>query len=111
MPRHQRFDRKRPMLRRTVLASLAATVAAPANITVPAFAQSYPNRPITLVVPFAAGGPTDLMARILGERMAKELGQQLIIDNTTGAAGTIAVGKVARATPDGYTIRSEEHTS
>src|SRR5476649_1730224 len=100
------------MLRRTVLASLAATVAAPATtVTTPAFGQSYPSRPITLVVPFAAGGPTDLMARIMGERMARELGQQLIIDNTTGAAGTIAVGKVARATPDGYTIRSEEHTS
>ena len=90
------------MLRRSVLASLAA--AAPAILTMPAFGQSYPSRPITLVVPFAAGGPTDLMARIVGERMGKELGQQFIIDNTTGAAGTIAVGKVARATPDGYTI-------
>jgi tripartite-type tricarboxylate transporter receptor subunit TctC len=92
------------MLRRSVLASFAAAAAAPAILTMPAFGQSYPSRPITLVVPFAAGGPTDLMARIVGERMAKELGQQLIIDNTTGAAGTIAVGKVARATPDGYTI-------
>jgi tripartite-type tricarboxylate transporter receptor subunit TctC len=85
--------------RRTVLASLAAGVAAPA------FAQSYPTKPITLIVPFAAGGPTDVMARIVGERMGKELGQQFIIDNTTGAAGSIAVGKAARATPDGYTIQ------
>lgn len=85
--------------RRTVLASMAASVAAPA------LAQNYPNRPITLIVPFAAGGPTDLMARIFGERMGKELGQQFIIDNTTGAAGSIAVGKAARATPDGYTIQ------
>ena len=90
------------MLRRTALASLATSFAALANR--PAQAQAYPSKPITLVVPFAAGGPTDLMARIVGERMAKELGQQFIIDNTTGAAGTIAVGKVARAAPDGYTI-------
>jgi tripartite-type tricarboxylate transporter receptor subunit TctC len=55
-------------------------------------------------VPFAAGGPTDVMARIVGERMAKELGQQFVIDNVTGAAGSIAMGKLARATPDGYTI-------
>jgi tripartite-type tricarboxylate transporter receptor subunit TctC len=86
------------MLRRTVLSSLAASVAAPA------LADTYPNRPITIVVPFAAGGPTDLMARIVGERMAREIGQQFIIDNASGAAGTIAVGKVVRATPDGYTI-------
>lgn len=86
------------MLRRTVLASLAASVAAPA------FADTYPSRPITIIVPFAAGGPTDLMARIVGERMGKEIGQQFIIDNATGAAGTIAVGKVVRSAPDGYTI-------
>jgi tripartite-type tricarboxylate transporter receptor subunit TctC len=86
------------MLRRTVLASLAASSAAPA------LGDTYPDRPITLVVPFSAGGPTDLMARIVGERMGKELGQQFVIDNTTGAAGTIAVGKAVRATPDGYTI-------
>jgi len=87
------------MLRRAVLAALPASLAAGR-----ASAQAWPNKPITIVVPFAAGGPTDLMARIVGERMAKELGQQFVIDNTTGAAGTIAVGKVARAVPDGYTI-------
>lgn len=87
------------MLRRTVLAALPASLAVSR-----AFAQAWPSKPITLVVPFAAGGPTDLMARIVGERMGKELGQQFVIDNTTGAAGTIAVGKVARAAPDGYTI-------
>lgn len=85
--------------RRTVLASMAASVAAPA------LADTYPSKPINLIVPFAAGGPTDLMARIVGERMAKELGQQFIIDNTTGAAGSIAVGKAARAAPDGYTVQ------
>ncbi len=87
------------MLRRTVLASMAASLAAPA------LADTYPSKPINLIVPFAAGGPTDLMARIVGERMAKELGQQFIIDNTTGAAGSIAVGKAARAAPDGYTVQ------
>jgi tripartite-type tricarboxylate transporter receptor subunit TctC len=87
------------MLRRTVLAGLSASLAAGR-----ARADAYPSKPITLIVPFAAGGPTDAMARIVGERMGKELGQQFIIDNTTGAAGTIAVGKAARAAPDGYTL-------
>ncbi len=91
------------MLRRTALASLAAGMA---SVTArPIMAQAYPNKPINLIVPFAAGGPTDLMARIFGERMGKELGQQFIIDNVTGAAGSIAVGKAARAAPDGYTIQ------
>lgn len=92
------------MRRRTVLASMAASVAAPAVVS-PGWAQAYPNKPITIVVPFAAGGPTDLMARIFGEHMGRTLGQQFIIDNTTGAAGTIATTKVARAAPDGYTIQ------
>ncbi len=85
--------------RRTVLASMAASVAAPA------LADTYPSKPINMIVPFAAGGPTDVVARVVGERMAKELGQQFIIDNTTGAAGSIATGKVVRAAPDGYTIQ------
>ena len=87
------------MNRRTLLAVSAATLLAGR-----ASAQAWPAKPITIIVPFAAGGPTDLMARIVGERMAKELGQQFIIDNTTGADGTIAVGKAVRAAPDGYTI-------
>jgi tripartite-type tricarboxylate transporter receptor subunit TctC len=87
------------MFRRTVLAGLSASLAAGR-----ASAQAWPSKPITMIVPFAAGGPTDLMARLVGERMGKELGQQFIIDNTTGAAGTIAVGKAVRAAPDGYTI-------
>ncbi len=87
------------MKRRTLLVSASAALLAR-----PSFADNYPSRPITLIVPFAAGGPTDAMARIVGERMGKELGQQFIIDNTTGAAGTIAVGKAVRAAPDGYTV-------
>jgi tripartite-type tricarboxylate transporter receptor subunit TctC len=69
-----------------------------------ALAQPYPNKPITLVVPFAAGGPTDTLARILGERLRQSLGQTVVIENTTGAAGSIGVGRVVRSAPDGYTI-------
>ncbi|MGQ3299519.1 Bug family tripartite tricarboxylate transporter substrate binding protein [Reyranella sp.] len=88
-------------MRRVALALLALLAVAAAG---PAFGQAYPTKPINLIVPFAAGGPTDVMARIVGERMAKELGQQMVIDNVTGAAGSIAMGKLARSTPDGYTI-------
>ena len=69
-----------------------------------ASAQSYPSRPITIVVPFSAGGPTDTLARIMGERMRKALGQTIVVDNTTGAGGSIGTGKVIRAAPDGYTV-------
>ena len=67
-------------------------------------AQAFPSKQITLVVPFTAGGPTDTLARILAERMGRMLGQTVIVDNTTGAAGTIGVTRVVRAAPDGYTI-------
>ena len=69
-----------------------------------AVAQSYPSRPITIIVPFAAGGPTDVMARALGERMRSTLGQALLIENVTGAGGSIGVGRAVQAAPDGYTI-------
>src|SRR5689334_12221343 len=65
-------------------------------------AQSYPVKSITVVVPFSAGGPTDTLARILGDRMRKVLGQPIVVDNTTGAGGSIGVAKVVRAPPDGY---------
>jgi tripartite-type tricarboxylate transporter receptor subunit TctC len=67
-------------------------------------AQAYPTRPITMVVPFPAGGPTDTVGRIVAERMRLSLGQPIIIENVTGAGGTIGVGRVARAVPDGYTL-------
>ncbi|HEX9398332.1 MAG TPA: tripartite tricarboxylate transporter substrate-binding protein [Burkholderiales bacterium] len=67
-------------------------------------AQSYPARPITLVVPFAAGGPVDVVARILSEPMRKSLGQPVIVEYTTGAGGSVGVGRVARAAPDGYLV-------
>ena len=69
-----------------------------------AFAQGYPARPITLVVPFAAGGPTDVVARTLGATMAKTLGQPVVIENKLGAGGTLAAGYVMKAAPDGYTL-------
>src|SRR5262249_18772953 len=71
---------------------------------VAASAQSYPTRPITMVLPFAAGGPTDALARILAQRMGVALGQPVIVENVTGAAGTLGVARVARAPADGYTI-------
>ncbi|MEJ0076263.1 MAG: tripartite tricarboxylate transporter substrate-binding protein [Alphaproteobacteria bacterium] len=90
--------------RRNVLKLATAAVALPA-LPRAAFAQAaYPSKPITIVVPYAAGGPTDTIARILAERLRVSLGQTLIIENTTGAGGTIGVGRVVRAAPDGYTI-------
>jgi tripartite-type tricarboxylate transporter receptor subunit TctC len=84
-----------------LLAAAAALLPIASGI---AGAQPYPARPITIVVPFAAGGPTDIIARVMGERMRASLGQNIIIENATGAAGSIAVGRVARSAPDGYTI-------
>src|SRR2546422_5603089 len=69
-----------------------------------AAAQTYPTRPIALIVPFSAGGPTDTIGRIIAERMGRSLGQTIVVENTTGAGGSIGVGKVVRATPDGYTL-------
>jgi tripartite-type tricarboxylate transporter receptor subunit TctC len=70
----------------------------------PAAAQDYPNRVITLVVPFAAGGPGDIIARLIGGAMSQKLNQQVIVENTVGAGGTIGTHRVAKAAPDGYTV-------
>src|SRR6187455_2510679 len=83
-----------------VIAALGAMLAAGSSV----IAQPYPSKPITIVVPFSAGGPTDTLARIMGERMRKPLGQPVLIDNTLGAGGSIGVGKVVRAPPDGYMV-------
>jgi tripartite-type tricarboxylate transporter receptor subunit TctC len=69
-----------------------------------AYAEDFPSRPITMLVPFAAGGPTDTIARVIADRMGKSLGQAVVIENLTGAGGTIAAGRVARAAADGYTL-------
>ena len=87
------------------LAAVFATALAAGSLSGAAFAQAaFPSRPVTLVVPFAAGGPTDVVARTLGQAMTKHLGQTVIVENTVGAGGTIAVNRVARAQPDGYTV-------
>src|SRR5512138_1244760 len=87
---------------RKLLAALAM-LAASAGFSV-AHAQGFPSRPISLVVPFAAGGPTDTIARIFAERLRASLGQMVVVENTTGAAGTIGTGRVVRAAPDGYMV-------
>src|SRR3954463_13292205 len=87
-------------MRRIVLAALLATLAF-AGV---AAAQNFPSRPITIIVPFSAGGPSDAMARILAERMKATLGETLLVENVTGAGGSVGVGRPVRSPPDGYTI-------
>jgi tripartite-type tricarboxylate transporter receptor subunit TctC len=76
------------------------------SVAGPTSAQIYPSYPITIVVPFAPGGATDVLPRMLGERLRASLGQPVIIENVSGAGGTIGLGRVARAAPDGYTVVS-----
>jgi tripartite-type tricarboxylate transporter receptor subunit TctC len=83
---------------------LAAGMAALPAVSRFAFGQTYPARPITMIVPFAPGGGTDVPARIVGEHMSRTLGQQLVVQNVVGAGGTIGSTRVMRADPDGYTI-------
>jgi tripartite-type tricarboxylate transporter receptor subunit TctC len=87
-------------MRKVILAALAAALVSGAIV----HAETYPSHPITMVVPFSAGGPTDAMARILAERMRVTLGQNILIENVTGAAGSLGVGRVVRSPADGYTI-------
>ena len=89
--------------RRNFLHLAAGLAALPAFSRI-AWAQAYPARPITMIVPFAAGGGTDVPARIVGEHMSRTLGQQLVVQNVVGAGGTIGSTRVMRADPDGYTI-------
>ena len=89
-------------MRKVLVLSFALLAAATAALT--AHAQSFPSRTITLIVPYPAGGPTDTIARILTERMGTALGQTMIVENIGGAGGSIGVGRVAHAAPDGYTL-------
>lgn len=88
-------------MRKLLAALAAATMLA---LTGGAGAQTYPDRTITMVVPFAAGGPTDTVTRLVAEAMSKDLGQQIVVENVGGAGGTLGAARVAKAEPDGYTL-------
>ena len=83
---------------------LWAVLLALALLSAPAVAQQYPTKPITVIVPFAAGGPTDVVTRLVGEHMARTLGQTFVVENIGGAGGTLGMTRAAQAQPDGYTI-------
>ncbi|HTO33536.1 MAG TPA: tripartite tricarboxylate transporter substrate binding protein [Pararhizobium sp.] len=89
--------------RRTAL-GLAVAAASALVLGGAAQAEGFPDRPVTLVVPFAAGGSTDVVARIIGQKMSEDLGQQVVVENVAGAGGNLGADRVARAEPDGYTI-------
>ena len=83
-----------------ILAAAAALLLSAPSLS----AQGYPTRPITIIVPFAAGGPTDIVARIVGDHMSRTLGQQVVVENVVGAGGTTGITRGAQASPDGYTV-------
>src|SRR6185312_11185561 len=88
---------------RCIRISMAALTAL-ATCSAPALADQYPTKPVTILVPFAAGGPTDDVARLVGERIGRALGQTFIVENIGGAGGTLGMTRAVQATPDGYTI-------
>jgi tripartite-type tricarboxylate transporter receptor subunit TctC len=92
------------ILARRRMLQIAAAAAAMQAVPRLAHAETFPSRPITIVVPFPAGGPTDTIARILSDHMRQTLGQSVIVENLSGAAGSVGLAKVARAAPDGYTL-------
>src|SRR5437763_9760319 len=90
------------MMRRTGFLAAGGIVAL-ASLTTPVLAQ-YPSKPITVIVPFAAGGPTDVVTRLVGDHMSRTLGQTLVVENVGGAGGTLGMTRAAQAQPSGYTI-------
>jgi len=86
-------------MRKAIWAALAVL-----TLSGQALAQNFPSRPITIIVPFSAGGPSDAMARILAERIKVTLGEAVLVENVTGAGGSVGVGRAVRSAPDGYTI-------
>ncbi len=92
------------LLKRRTALGLAMVAASALALGTKAQAQEFPDRPVTLVVPFAAGGSTDVVARIIGQKMSEDLGQQVVVENVAGAGGNLGADRVARSEPDGYTI-------
>lgn len=92
------------MTKRAALAGLLTLGLSAANLSAPAQAQAFPTKPITVIVSFAAGGPSDVIARLLGEQMSKTLGQPVVVENVAGAGGTAGAKRLAAADPDGHTI-------
>src|SRR3979490_505036 len=87
-------------MRKAILAAFVALLAFSGR----AYAENFPSPPITVIVPFSAGGPSDAMMRILAERMKLTLGETVLIENVTGAGGSLGVGRTVRSAPDGYTV-------
>ena len=92
------------MVKARLYLAAALWACAPVNAVSPAVAQDYPTRFITIVAPFQAGGPSDTVARLIAGPMSKALGQQVVVENVSGAGGTIGSGRVAKAAPDGYML-------
>jgi tripartite-type tricarboxylate transporter receptor subunit TctC len=99
-----RGNAKESFVKHIVRAALAGVLAGIAGLSVPAVAQDYPSRNVTIVVPYPAGGPTDQLARVIAPIFAQKFGHTFIVENVSGGATTIATGRVARAAPDGHTL-------
>jgi tripartite-type tricarboxylate transporter receptor subunit TctC len=102
--RHAKLKLVKSMVTKRVFRFAIVVAIIVGQTTLLAFAQTYPSRPVTMIVPFAAGGPTDAITRLLSERMRLSLGHPVIVENVTGATGSIGVARAARAAPDGYTL-------
>src|SRR5262245_66476383 len=92
------------LLPRRQFLHLAAGVAALPLVSLSAGAQTYPTRPVRVIVPYAPGGPSDLFARLISQKLSERLGQQFFVENIAGAGGNIGMGRAAKSAPDGYTI-------